>query len=275
MTDDFKCLAVRQPWAWAICVGAKDIENRTWTTTHRGTIAIVASGKQTAVNGFVRAAKPRKLGTSMLTYSAVIGFVDVIDVVPLSADLEKNPWAFGPYCWRLANARLLRSPIPTKARLNVYKADPELAARIREAATREPSSRLDDESLLWIDLAKLLDEPRLRSHLESYEQLEDHANVERLASRGLEKEPEDPEFLYDLGISLSEQQRPAEALEVLNRYIAVSPDNPYGYFHRGIALLNLGEEERANADFDRTKEIDPEFDVTLEDVEPDEKSEEA
>ena len=37
-----KVLSVRQPWAWAIIHGGKDVENRNWYTSFRGTLAIHA-----------------------------------------------------------------------------------------------------------------------------------------------------------------------------------------------------------------------------------------
>jgi hypothetical protein len=43
MKSDIRCLAVRQPYAWAIMAGAKDIENRSWTTDYRGPIVLQAS----------------------------------------------------------------------------------------------------------------------------------------------------------------------------------------------------------------------------------------
>ncbi len=38
-----KALSVRQPWAWLIVHGHKDIENRTWPTRFRGRVLIHAS----------------------------------------------------------------------------------------------------------------------------------------------------------------------------------------------------------------------------------------
>ena len=38
-----KVLSVRQPWAWLIVAGHKDIENRKWYTNHRGPLLIHAS----------------------------------------------------------------------------------------------------------------------------------------------------------------------------------------------------------------------------------------
>ena len=40
-------LSVRQPWAWLIVQGYKDVENRDWPTSRRGTFAIHASKSAT------------------------------------------------------------------------------------------------------------------------------------------------------------------------------------------------------------------------------------
>lgn len=37
-----RAITVRQPWAWAIARGGKDIENRSWGTSYRGLLAIHA-----------------------------------------------------------------------------------------------------------------------------------------------------------------------------------------------------------------------------------------
>ena len=38
-----KALSIRQPWAWLILHGGKDIENRTWATKLRGRVLIHAA----------------------------------------------------------------------------------------------------------------------------------------------------------------------------------------------------------------------------------------
>ena len=38
-----KALSIRQPWAWLIVNGFKDIENRTWPTKFRGRVLVHAS----------------------------------------------------------------------------------------------------------------------------------------------------------------------------------------------------------------------------------------
>lgn len=44
---DMRALSIRQPWAWLIANGYKDIENRTWRTHYRGPLLIHASGGMT------------------------------------------------------------------------------------------------------------------------------------------------------------------------------------------------------------------------------------
>lgn len=40
---EMKVISIRQPWAWLIIKGFKDIENRTWGTEIRGPVLIHAS----------------------------------------------------------------------------------------------------------------------------------------------------------------------------------------------------------------------------------------
>ncbi|MCP4687042.1 MAG: ASCH domain-containing protein, partial [Desulfobacterales bacterium] len=40
-----KALSIRQPWAWLIANGYKDIENRSWRTSFRGEFLIHAGKK--------------------------------------------------------------------------------------------------------------------------------------------------------------------------------------------------------------------------------------
>ena len=40
-----KVIVIRQPWAWLIVNGYKDVENRTWVTRYRGMLLIQASAR--------------------------------------------------------------------------------------------------------------------------------------------------------------------------------------------------------------------------------------
>ena len=115
-----KALPIRQPWAALIVCGAKDVENRTWTTKHRGPLAIVASaglhldahdaanatiGKLVAGSEYAKryanaVFHMKTTGASMR--GGLVGVVDLVDIVRDS----KSPWAIdGHYHWILANAR--------------------------------------------------------------------------------------------------------------------------------------------------------------------------
>jgi hypothetical protein len=115
-TLSFRCLTVRQPWAWLIIAGHKDIENRSWTHPYRGPLAIHAgldfddAGAEFA----------RSLGIEVPTRTAcrrgsVIGLVDIVDIWPSS-----SPWAFAKHeHWWLANPRPI-VPFGAKGQLGLW-----------------------------------------------------------------------------------------------------------------------------------------------------------
>jgi hypothetical protein len=100
-------ISVRQPWAWLIVNGYKDIENRKWATNVRGRVLIHA-GRSTADLYFdvqeqlVRGFKIRDLPSDYHT-GGIVGFVDIVDCV----EKHRSKWFRGPYGWALANSRPL------------------------------------------------------------------------------------------------------------------------------------------------------------------------
>ncbi len=137
-----RCLSVRQPWAWAICVGEKTVENRTWSTDYRGTIAIHASSSKQDVNALPCGSKDADVGAKVFTYGAIIGVADLVGCGPLTEELWKNPWADGPYCWKLENARRIRRPIAMKGKLNLFRLDESIIKRL-EHQLQQPEPELD------------------------------------------------------------------------------------------------------------------------------------
>lgn len=119
-------LSVRQPWAWAIVAGVKDIENRTTFAVTKGSmsarpVAIHASKSMTR-NEYEEAADfMASLGVECprpddLIRGAIIGFVDVTAVVKTS----DSPWFFGPRGLVLANARQV-TPIAAQGALGYFR----------------------------------------------------------------------------------------------------------------------------------------------------------
>lgn len=97
-----KALSVRQPWAWAILFGGKDIENRSWQAVNhglhvRGKIALHAAKGMTryeyeSAKDFMATIGVKCPDACDLWRGAVIGTVEVVDVVKE----HTSPWFFGP-----------------------------------------------------------------------------------------------------------------------------------------------------------------------------------
>lgn len=140
-----KTLTVRQPWAWAIARGHKNVENRGWSTTHRGPLAIHAALRPDDagvdalrfVRDTVRAADgrlPARLADDApyCDGGVLLAVVELVDVCRASLDADAvtcdyntvcdcGPWAQpGQAHWKLANARVLAEPIPARGHLSLW-----------------------------------------------------------------------------------------------------------------------------------------------------------
>jgi len=132
----YKALSIKQPWAWLICAGWKDIENRNWSTDFRGRIYVHA-GKQwdsypKDFNDLETIAQgDSDLLESLVNYCAfnrkspnkvgcIIGEIDIVNCVSESS----SQWFLGEYGFVLANPILFDKPIPCKGRLGFFS--PEL-----------------------------------------------------------------------------------------------------------------------------------------------------
>lgn len=153
-------LTVRQPWAWAIIRGGKDVENRSRNLagSYRGPVAIQAGRvwDQGAMATLARlvphwntASKPGEDPWAHRpdgVLGAIIGVVDLVDVHDYSDErchrgdgveiLPCSPWA-EPHAWHLvlANPRPLASPIPWRGALGLWPVPADLEAQIRAGAT--------------------------------------------------------------------------------------------------------------------------------------------
>lgn len=122
-----KALSIRQPWAWAIIYAGKDIENRTWSTKLREPFAVHASLGSDDVRLLPRGV--RKPDSEDLVSGAIIGFVDLVDVVEYSRSKWYSPGSIG---FVLANPRPLRTPVPCKGRLNFWDVPSHILRRCRQ-----------------------------------------------------------------------------------------------------------------------------------------------
>jgi len=167
-----RAITVRQPWAWAIVHGGKDVENRTRNIAgaYRGPVAIHA-GREIdfgAADDFMLrrawhlAGLPQRPvqdapglfeplfvesfdeDAEWLPTGTVIGVVDLVDVHWPGITTWRNDVLVGMDCgcsaWAmplnhhlvLANPRPLAAPIPARGRLGLWTVPADLEAAIRE-----------------------------------------------------------------------------------------------------------------------------------------------
>mgnify|MGYP000844622078 FL=1 len=129
MQYSMKTISLRQPWAYLICSGIKDIENRTWKCPQKyigERVLIHASAKPDNIKLDIEGqatVKEIKLLTALNycdeneLYSAIIGSVEIVDCLvdhqSIWAEYTRG-WPSDPkviYHWVLANPILFDKPI--------------------------------------------------------------------------------------------------------------------------------------------------------------------
>lgn len=133
-------LSVRQPWAWLICEGLKDVENRNWKTNYRGTLYIHAgksfdwdalvwlaqtmtthaAGLKAVEHFGIRFGKSER--ESVITqhqneFGAIVGRVDLID-----CGRSQSVWAQPEvkYHWTVRHGQHI-VPVPMRGQLGLFR----------------------------------------------------------------------------------------------------------------------------------------------------------
>ncbi len=103
-------LSIQQPWAALIIAGIKPVENRTWSTRHRGALLIHAgrASDPAAMDRMARGQhpvtrQPWAVPDLAMQFGGIIGMVDLVDCV----SHHTSEWFAGPYAFVLANPRAL------------------------------------------------------------------------------------------------------------------------------------------------------------------------
>ena len=102
-----KVLSIRQPWAWLVAHGYKDIENRTWRSKYKGVLYIHASTTfdeegyrflKTFSHTPIDLPEPHKY-----YFGGLVGRVKMVDCITES----KSPWFFGIYGFVFPKAQVI------------------------------------------------------------------------------------------------------------------------------------------------------------------------
>lgn len=142
-----KALSIKQPWAWLIVNGIKDIENRTWNTKFRGRFLVHAS-KAIDMQAYfsLRDAGLKLPDAHLLERGGIVGSVDLVNVIQPDKDTSVVYDIFNGINWHQAEQYgfVLRNPIffsysipyrgqlnffeiPNKVLAQPYKPEPQLA----------------------------------------------------------------------------------------------------------------------------------------------------
>jgi hypothetical protein len=133
---ELKVIVIRQPWAWLIVNGFKDVENRTWRTRYRGALIIQASaappgsGELQEFRKF--ALKRGAILPEQFETGGIVGIVQLADCVTRS----RSKWFHGPVGWVLSDPRKL-SFIELKGRLGLFDPPGNVRRRVLAQLRRE------------------------------------------------------------------------------------------------------------------------------------------
>lgn len=120
--EGMKAISVRQPWAWLIVNGHKDVENRSRRTHYRGLILVHASGTMTRKD-WEEAADLAELvgvevppfGSDELKRGGIVGEAEIVDCVE-DSDSE---WFSGKFGFVLEGAVACELE-PCKGQLGIF-----------------------------------------------------------------------------------------------------------------------------------------------------------
>jgi len=116
-----KTLSIRQPYAWLIVNGLKDIENRSWPTEYRGPV-LVHAGKTRMTRDDWQFWRENfeEFGEVLFTeetiqYGGIVGAMNIVDCVTRS----DSPWFEGEYGFVIDSA-MTCDFIPLAGRLGFF-----------------------------------------------------------------------------------------------------------------------------------------------------------
>lgn len=127
---NLKAISIRQPWAWLIVNGYKDIENRIWTANLRGPALIHAGQSKSDTTTEALAYIKRKYRVTNLPdkfeTGGIVGIAEITDCV----ERHRSKWFEGPFGWTIANAR--RLPFKSvKGQLKIFNPTTTLSSKSR------------------------------------------------------------------------------------------------------------------------------------------------
>ena len=120
LSDKFNCrhaISVKQPWAWLIVNGIKDIENRTWYTAHLGPVFIHA-GRKFDQQGFEYIERSGLYHFNPNQHFNRGGIIGIVEIAGCTKS-DDSEWFDGPYGFILHKPKPLPFT-PSRGQLGIY-----------------------------------------------------------------------------------------------------------------------------------------------------------
>lgn len=159
-----KAITLIQPYATLIALGYKTNETRSWSTTHRGLLAIHAGlgqpswAREAAENDPVIAAILERHGLTfatlprgrVLAVADVAGMRRIVSVVHANSPHEVAPsqltpeehasgdYTPGRWAWQLRNVQVLKEPTACSGAQSIWLVPADIALRIESTAKAAP-----------------------------------------------------------------------------------------------------------------------------------------
>jgi len=128
VTKEIHCLSIRQPWAWLIANGHKDIENRDWFTPYRGLVLIHAPRRLDDNFDWSLFTRMNIKAPQAFERGGIVGVAHLTAVLTFS----ESPWFRGPCGFVLRHAQPLKF-IPCSGALGLFKPTAWVEAKVRAA----------------------------------------------------------------------------------------------------------------------------------------------
>jgi activating signal cointegrator 1 len=119
-----------QPWAHLFAIGYKTFETRSWSTNHRGKLLIHAAKKWDNELETLCKQEPFRsyVGVQSLSFGAIIGSVEIVDVKPTKSIRDKLPdrerafgdFSDGRFAWQASIPELFEKPIPYAGKQGLF-----------------------------------------------------------------------------------------------------------------------------------------------------------
>jgi tetratricopeptide (TPR) repeat protein len=255
--EQMRAISIHQPYAWAIACGFKRVENRSWTTNYRGPVAVQASvNKERLLE--LHEALGNSFDGSLFTTGAVVAVVDLVDVQPLNPSLESDPWAEGPFCWILSNARMLQTPVKVKGKTSLFKLSLAETAKVAEQLELDAAAPPQvSEGLLAAFQVDPYALETVRAELYWHKGLFEDAV--RCATKAIELAPEVEQGWRVRAIAQFALGKNNEAMLDVSEALRLVPNSGWAYLVRSHVWQALGDAEKCQADEEKAIRLCPEI----------------